>query len=82
MVNCIENASLIGHGPVPVKAYAKVFMTEPVGDNRLDNLQRTTGGVTVRFPDVDPQDMMIEVVSTVTPNDESGHLHVYPVLYR
>jgi hypothetical protein len=82
VVNCIENAALLGHGPVPVKAYAKVFMTEPVGDNRLDNIQRTSGGVTAKFPDVDPQDAMIEVIGTVQPNDESGHLHVYPVLYR
>jgi hypothetical protein len=82
VVNCIENAALLGHGPVPVKAYAKVFMTEPVGDNRLDNIQRTYSGVTARFPDVDPQDFMIEVIGTVQPNDESGHLHVYPVLYR
>jgi hypothetical protein len=85
VVNCIE------HGPapvgdnalknnqfVPVKAYAKVFITEPVGNADWDSKAR--GGLT--WPSITPQDFMVEVFDVVKPNDQSGHLHVYPVLYR
>lgn len=92
VVNCLEHGpsgtNTLGRGPVPVKAYAKVFMTEPVGNTDWDNRSRVVTNpddgttYTITWGDVDINDMMIEVVDVVRPNDESGHLHVYPVLYR
>ena len=83
VVNCIENAGNLGSGTfVPVKAYAKIFMTEPVGHTDWTGMERTVDGVTVKWPNINNADLPIEIVNVVTPNDESGHLHVYPVLYR
>jgi hypothetical protein len=83
VVNCLENAGALGAGEnVPVKAYAKVFLVEPVGHTVFTDEERTSGTVTVKWPDIDPADLPIEIVDVVKPNDESGHLHVYPVLYR
>jgi hypothetical protein len=83
VVNCLENAGKLGNGDaVPVEAYAKIFMIEPVGHTVFTGQTRTDGTDTIRWPNIDPADLPIEVVDVVTPNDESGHLHVYPVLYR
>jgi hypothetical protein len=83
VVNCVENEDVIGpNANVPVKAYAKVFLTEPVGNTPWDDETRTINGVTLTWPDITNKDIAVEVVDVVKPNDESGHLHVYPVLYR
>jgi hypothetical protein len=78
VVNCIEHAADITKGNVPVKAYAKVFITEPVGNTDWTNVSRA--GLT--WPTISNEDFMVEVFDVVKPNDTSGHLHVYPVLYR
>jgi hypothetical protein len=94
VVNCLENG-LAGNGGnpanIPVKAYAKVFITEPVGNTGW-NVNGSTGGtrtdtavtpsVTVTWPAIANDDFMVEIADVVKPNDSSGHLHVYPVLYR
>jgi hypothetical protein len=78
VVNCVEHADDITKGNVPVKAYAKVFITEPVGNT--DWSKQSRAGLT--WPTIGSDDFMVEVFDVVKPNDTSGHLHVYPVLYR
>jgi hypothetical protein len=87
VVNCLQNAAVLGQGPVPVKAYAKVFMTEPVGNTDWNNKSQTITPASgtpysITWGAVDINDMTIEIADVVKPNDTSGHLHVYPVLYR
>jgi hypothetical protein len=65
-----------------VKTYAKVFLTEPVGNVVWDDQSRTINGATLTWPNITNKDIAVEVVDVVKANDESGHLHVYPVLYR
>jgi hypothetical protein len=86
VVNCIEHGPMgddtLGKGNVPVKAYAKAFITEPVGNVDWGGGSRTSGGITIKWPTIQNDDFMVEVFDVVKPNDQSGHLHVYPVLYR
>jgi hypothetical protein len=79
VVNCIENAQRIADGlTVPVKAYAKIFLTEPVG-NTLWSGQTRAG---IDWPVIAHDDVAYEILDEVKPNDTSGRLHVYPVLFR
>jgi hypothetical protein len=82
VVDCLEQAANITKGNIPVKAYAKVFVTEPVGNTAWTKASRTVSGVTLTWPTIQNTDFMVEVFDVVKPNDQSGHLHVYPVLYR
>jgi Flp pilus assembly protein TadG len=70
IVNCIENQALLGGNAqdVPVEEYVDVFLTEPVGNTAWWNAS------------VD--DIFVEVISVVRPNQRNSVLREYPVLYR
>ena len=80
IVNCIGDAAKIAEG-APVKAYAKIFLTEPAGHVAWSDKVRTIDGATLRWPTIIP-DIAYEIVDVVKPDDSSGRLHVYPTLFR
>lgn len=68
------NNSNIGPN-IPVVAYVQMFLTEPVGLN-----EDATGKITSYSSNSNK--VYGEVVGVVKPGDDSGVLHVNPVLYR
>jgi len=60
---------------IPVTSYVKMFMTEPMG------LQEDATGKVTGFSN-SSNNLYGEVLGTVKPSDQSGVLHVVPVLYR
>jgi Putative Flp pilus-assembly TadE/G-like len=77
VVNC-QAAGLHGNSQsnIPVVAYLKVFITEPVG------YDDTTGATWVGVSTGSSQSVWGEVVGVIKPSDSSSIVHVYPVLYR
>jgi hypothetical protein len=65
VVNCRENDIRGQSSQVPVVAYARMFITEPVGS---------------AAPSED--DLYVEMLGVAMPNDQSGIVHDYPVLFR
>jgi Putative Flp pilus-assembly TadE/G-like len=84
VINCVANGPVKQGVPVPVLAVAKVFLTGPTGDPlSWATKSVTAGGSTYTFPASTGQDDTYgEVISAVPPNDPTGLLHAYPVLYR
>jgi Putative Flp pilus-assembly TadE/G-like len=82
VVNCVQNAAnLNGNVPVPVQAFARVFLTEPAGNtdwNGNGNQPISRGGITWNQTSVD--DIYLEMVGLAPPN--TSVFHVFPVLYR
>lgn len=76
VVNC--ESEDVTSAVVPVKAYAHVFLTEPVGNTAWSGNSR--GGLT--WPTIQNADTYVEVVGVVKPGDNTGKLHQFPVLYR
>jgi hypothetical protein len=70
VVNCVENAALLNGNAqnVPVEAYADVFITEPIGNTDWWNANN--------------DDVFLEVINLVRPNQQESVLREYPVLYR
>jgi hypothetical protein len=78
VINCIGDADLFNNNtPVPTKTYARVFMTEPMGNENWDS-GIVRGGM--EWNDTAPQDNYVEMIEAVPPDEDV--LHVYPVLYR
>ena len=80
VVNCYAtglhgNTNNTGSYNVPAVAYVKMFLTEPVGI-----VEDSTGKVT-GFSN-SANDLYGEVAGTIEPGDDTGVLHVNPVLYR
>lgn len=70
IINCIEHQALLNGNAqnVPVEEYVDVFLTEPIGNTAW-------WSATV-------DDIFVEVISVVRPNQRSSVLREYPVLYR
>lgn len=70
IVNCVEHQGLLGGNAqdLPVEEYVDVFLTEPVGNTSWWNATN--------------DDIFVEVVSVVRPNQANSVLREYPVLYR
>jgi hypothetical protein len=77
VVNCTENAA--GIGPeTPVKAYAQIFLTGPVGNTAWSNATRN--GLT--WPTIGNDEIFFEIIGVMSPTDAIGRFRVHPVLYR
>jgi hypothetical protein len=82
VVNCIADQAKLTNGtPIPLRYFAKVFLTEPYGTSPWRNQTRTSGAINVAFGNNSAL-LSIEMMSGVTPNDPTGVTHAYPVLYR
>jgi hypothetical protein len=77
VVNCVGDASKLAGG-APVKAFAKIFLTEPVGHMAWSN--RPQAGLT--WPTIANDDIAFEFVDVMSPGEAIGRFRVHPVLYR
>jgi hypothetical protein len=70
IVNCIEHQAILNGNAqdVPVEEYVDVFLTEPVGNSAWWNATN--------------DDIFVEVIGVVRPNQRNSVLREYPVLYR
>jgi hypothetical protein len=73
IINCVEHAAILNGNAenVPTEAFAKIFITEPVG------LTEWPG-----TPAIGNNDIFLEMIAKVGANGPDGVLHEFPVLYR
>jgi hypothetical protein len=71
VANCLSEGA-------PVKAFAKIFLTEPVGHMAWSN--RPQAGLT--WPTIANDDIAFEFVDVMNPGEAIGRFRVHPVLYR
>jgi hypothetical protein len=69
VINCVASGVNGNANNIPVVAYVKVFLTEPVG---LDSTGAPSSSKAVYG----------EVIDVVKPNDVTGVVHIFPILFR
>jgi hypothetical protein len=82
IVNCLANANDLNNGsPIPLKVFAKLFLTEPVGHTDWFGVSRA-GATWGSPPNNFNAAIFAEMVGIVPPNDPTSGVHIYPTLYR